>query len=97
MLTTAVIPSTPKRSERASSHKGGSTPCIVCGTGIAESRQEWFVHVVSGGTKALHPDSEAEFAADPANESGDVGCHPIGADCRERFPDFKPFTFKMDR
>lgn len=64
-------------------------PCIVCGKGVKETGPIWFVHVIDGGSRVLHPDDEAAYQPD----GGDCGCHPVGPECRKLFG---AFAFKAD-
>ena len=66
-----------------------STPCYICAKPIREDRIKYMLHIHCGGGVAV---TEAEAAT--LDEAGDLGCHPIGADCLRRHPELKPYVFK---
>lgn len=82
----------PEKMIRARAAGPDAYPCVICG--IPVNKPRFMCHVVGGGGVALHPDDEHLFAADEAALNGDVGCHPVGADCLRRFPEMKPFVFR---
>jgi hypothetical protein len=63
-------------------HDGFKNPCASCGKGL--KGKQWAVHVISGGSKVLHPDDETEYQSD----AGEMGCHFIGPECRKKFGEF---------
>ena len=63
----------------------GVEPCVVCGRRVKEPR--YFLHVVNGGTHALHPEDEDKYEAD----GGEMGMQIIGPNCRRKH-DFTEWT-----
>lgn len=55
-------------------------PCFVCGRPVdtKKATMRW-LHVINGGSHAAEPD-------DKIDEGGDLGMHPVGADCLRRQP-----------
>jgi hypothetical protein len=63
---------------------GGPTqnPCAACGREMKE--KVWAVHVIDGGARVLHPEDEAAYSPD----SGEMGFHFVGPECRKKFGSF---------
>lgn len=54
--------------------------CYCCQKDIKPGSNYRMIHVIAGGAKVLHPDSEADFVAG----AGDMGSFPIGPDCARK-------------
>lgn len=91
-MRTIRIPSRPAPEGRRRARMGDAYPCVVCGLPISKPR--FVCHMIGGGGVALHPEDEAEFAADTEAQAGDMGCYPIGGDCLKRHPAMLPFVTK---
>lgn len=68
---------------------GDKTPCYICGKGKKPKRAETMIWVVDGGAVAA---TQEERVA----PGGDMGLHPIGADCLRHNPQLKPFVIVRD-
>jgi hypothetical protein len=82
-----------ERTNADGANKSGEqqAPCVVCGRGIATSRQRFMVHVVDGGLSLALPEDET---TDPRD---DLGLYPIGPDCRRKHPELKPYIVSIDQ
>ena len=66
---------------------GEGYPCVVCGKHIPEPK--YMVHLVEGGSHALHPDFEPYDRPE-----ADLGWYPLGADCLRQHPELRPYVYK---
>lgn len=64
--------------------------CAICGLAI-KTPPKYRVHIGGGGSVLVHGDDSAAFSADRAEQPGDLGCHPIGPECRKGIP--KEYVF----
>lgn len=56
--------------------------CIRCQRDLKQGQRRFHVHLVSGGTRVLHPADETLYEARGGlADPGEMGWHPIGADC----------------
>ena len=60
----------------------GQNPCAACGREMNGKR--WFVHVIDGGSRVLHPGDEHQYKPD----GGEMGMQFVGPECRKKFGDF---------
>lgn len=51
--------------------------CWRCQKDLKPNQSRRWIHLVDGGMKILHPDSESEYVSD----SGEMGYFPVGVDC----------------
>lgn len=61
---------------------GSQEPCAACGREL--KGKHWYVHVIDGGSRVLHPADEHQYKPD----GGEMGSHPIGPECRKKFGEF---------
>lgn len=57
--------------------------CVRCQRDIRPDSPARVVHLVDGGTNALHPEDEALYAKD-GNHKGDQGAWLLGTDCAQQ-------------
>ena len=68
----------PNSWKREDNLKRGEIPCIICGRGIKEDKQKYFVHYLNDG----------RFTDLDSFEMGELsqGYYPVGAECKNKFP-----------
>lgn len=58
----------------------GASACARCGAKVKNPR--YWVHLINGGSTALHVDDEKIYTPD----GGDLGAYAVGSECRKAFP-----------